>query len=123
MQSMQFTPCAPIVQLNAVIYPTTLSNKSSAFDAGCVMGVRSQQTPAARDVRKRFRPHRCYARRIDAALFPVQLWVATVRETVDPLIAINLMGHRGYQATANGYSHSNWEALKNAAFDMDGMFP
>ena len=42
--------------------------------------------------------------------------------SIDPLIAMKIVGHTDYQATANIYTHIKEEMLKKAAVDLEGVF-
>ena len=42
--------------------------------------------------------------------------------SIDPLIAMKIVGHTDYQTTANIYTHIKEEMLKKAAVDLEGVF-
>ena len=42
--------------------------------------------------------------------------------SIDPLIAMKIVGHTDYQTTANIYTHIKEEMLKKATVDLEGVF-
>ena len=42
--------------------------------------------------------------------------------SIDPLVAMKIVGHTDYQTTGNIYTHIKEEMLKKATVDLEGVF-